>query len=241
MPIIGIVGRPEIIDGKSIIYVDENLRRIVYNSNCIPMVILPNQDIFYKETKSSDIKKLTSEEKEILKSLIDKIDGLIMPGGSRQYEYDKFIYKYALTKNIPILGICMGMQLMCNVDNELICERDVPVKNSSIINHLDLSGNLVHDVLIRKDTKLFDILKEKNIMVNSFHNYHIEKVNQLRISAISSDNYIEAVELEGYDFVIGVQWHPEKLNDDMNSKKIIDRFISVAKEVSNARSIKENI
>lgn len=240
--VIGIIGRAGMLDDRPIMYIDENFRRMIFNRNCIPLVILPSQDINYKTIESKDIHLLTIEEKQSIMDMVDLCDGIIIPGGKRQYEYDKFIYKYALSKNIPILGICMGMQIMCNVDNEQIVLSDKPIKNESNIDHNQPSKLYVHKVIIDNNSKLFDILKLNEIEVNSIHNYHIEKVNKLKVVAHSSDNYIEAVEMPNKLFVMGLQWHPEKeLEENELNIKIINSFIKAAREVSNARSIKTNI
>lgn len=240
--VIGVIGRAGLIEDRPVMYIDENFRRMIYGRGCIPLLILPSQDIDYKTIQSSDMKLLTIEEKSYIMDMVDMCDGIIMPGGNRQYEYDKFIYKYALSKNIPILGICLGMQLMCNVDNEEVVKTDKPIKNESNINHNEPDKLYAHKVTINEDSKLFNILKENEIEVNSFHNYHIENVNKLKVVARSIDNYIEAVELPNKKFVMGLQWHPEKkLETNELNVKIINSFIKAASEVSNARSIKTNI
>ena len=90
----------------------------------------------------------------------------------------------------------------------------------------DMAEELTHKVKIKKDTLLFDILKQEEIMVNSFHNYHALENNLFNVCAISEDNIIEGIELNDKKFVLGIQWHPEiSYEFDLNSKKIIDEFI----------------
>ena len=69
-----------------------------------------------------------------------------------------------------------------------------------------------HDISVVEGSKLHSILKQKKIGVNSFHHQAIDQLgNGLRITAESDDKVIEAVELEGDRFVVGVQWHPEMM------------------------------
>ena len=117
------------------------------------------------------------------------------------------------------------MQLLCLYDRSFKGE-----KNNSNINHYqDNDDDLTHRIKIKKNTKLYEILKKEEIEVNSFHNYHVaEPTEGLVINATSEDNNIEGVELKDKTFIMGIQWHPEISYDfDENSKKIIDYFIKV--------------
>jgi len=74
------------------------------------------------------------------------------------------------------------------------------------------------------------IISSSNIKVNSRHRYAITKVNNFIISSTSEDGVIESIESKDKTFVIGVQWHPEKLIDiDEPSNKLFDRFIEECK------------
>lgn len=227
-PIIGVIGRPDMAsDDDKVVCIFESTRRAIVKKNAIPFLILPNQDIEYDSYKPNEIERLTIDEKNDLKKMVDICDGLLIPGGYKWYEFDEFIYNYALLKNMPILGICAGMQMMCAIDND---EKTV-IKNNTEIDHHQREKKYVHDVLIEKDTKLFNILNETKIKVNSKHNYHANEVKKLKISAYSIDGLIEAVEYPNKDFVIGLQWHPETMLDyDINANKILDEFINKCKQ-----------
>ena len=81
---------------------------------------------------------------------------------------------------------------------------------------------------IKKDSLLYKIIGQEEIMVNSFHRYHASENAYYAVSAVSEDGYIEGLELKNKTFNLGVQWHPEiSYNFDNNSKKIIDYFIEV--------------
>ena len=159
-------------------------------------------------------------------------DALLMPGGYKWYEFDEVIYNYALEKNMPILGICAGMQMMCQIDNNKNgVEQNTIVLNETVTNHHQREVKYVHKVNIEDDTKLLDIIGQKNIDVNSKHNYHVQNISNMRISAYSEDGLIEAVEYSDKDFVIGVQWHPETMLEyDDFANKLFDEFISEANQ-----------
>ncbi len=228
-PMIGVIGRPDMAsDDDKVICIWEGTRRAIVKKGGIPFLILPTQDVEYDSLKPKDTPKLTEEEKNELKRLVDMCDGLLLPGGYKWYEFDEFIYNYALEKNMPILGICAGMQMMCRIDQNKnnIC-KDTTVRNDTTINHHQRDKKYVHNVSIIDNTILSKIIDEKEIKVNSKHNYHVSSTANLKVSAYSEDGLIEAVEYDDKDFVIGVQWHPETMLDyDENANKILDEFIN---------------
>ena len=232
-PIIGIVARTAIDDdGDKFICIWEETRRAVVKKGGIPFLIVPNQDVEYDSIRPIEVPKMTEEEISDLKSMVDMCDAILIPVGYKWYEFDEVIYNYALDKNMPILGICAGMQMMCRIDNNKnAVTEDTTVLNNTEINHHQRDTKYVHKVNIKENTKLFNIIGKKIIDVNSKHNYHVENISNLNVSAISEDGLIEAVEYGDKNFVIGVQWHPETMLDyDEYANKIFDEFINKAKE-----------
>lgn len=221
-PIIGIVGRSDLsTKNKSTICVFDNYRKAVLHYGGIPIVILPPQTIDYHEMTPKDSGSLTKEEKMILERQINLCDGIVMPGGNRRYEYDIYICNYCNKKQIPLLGICMGMQIMCTYDND-----NQNIKNKDNSHHSEQEYK--HIVTVDKDSKLFNILKETEILVNSFHNYHVANSGNYNAVAHCED-IIEAVEKKEDLFNIGVQWHPEKtFQKDINSQRLFTEFINCA-------------
>ena len=222
-PIIGIIGR--VIDNK--ICINDEIRYAVLKSGGIPFIIIPNQKQLYNKKK---IKNLKVTEKRYLKKIVNKIDGLLLQGGNTWHQYDEYIYKYALKKNIPILGICMGMQMICKIDVTNSKKNDNLEKNLTYINH-NQTKKYVHKVRILNNTNLSKIIKKDIIYVNSRHNYHVKKVNNLSVTAYSNDGFIEGVEYKNKKFVIGVEWHPESTFDnDAFSKRLFKSFIKSCKK-----------
>ena len=216
-PIIGVIGR--IYENK--IVINDEIRYAILKSGGIPHLILPNQ-LEYK-------KKLTKKEKEEVKHIVHNIDGLILQGGTKWFYFDEYIYIESLIRDIPILGICLGMQMMCKVDVDVMYG-DNTKKNETIINH-NQTKRYVHKVKILANTKLKSIIKRRKIKVNSRHNYHVNKIKNLKISAYSTDGLIEGVEYTNKRFVIGVEWHPETTyNKDIYSKRLFNAFISECKK-----------
>ena len=148
--------------------------------------------------------------------LIDLCDGVILPGGSEELYYPIKIAKYLWQIDKPTLGICLGMQNMAEALDGKIEKLANNFHNSKL--------TYVHNVNIKKNTLLNEILGTNNIVVNSRHSYHVVKTN-LTVCAYSDDCVIEAVEDSKKKFYLAVQWHPESLDNDLNSSLIIDEFI----------------
>lgn len=231
-PIIGIIARPAInFEGPNELFILEKYRTAVIKSGGIPIGILPTQDLEYEENKPSQTRKLEEKEKKDLIVQIKMCDGIILSGGNKFYEYDEFICEYAMKQDVPLLGICAGMQAMARMDNRKKYEDYRNIRNDTQINHYQMDKTYVHTVDLKQGSFLKEIIGEDSIKVNSVHNYHISKTNEFTISAVSEDGFIEAIEMKDKKFMIGVQWHPEKmLSYDKTSRKLLESFVEVCKK-----------
>lgn len=223
--VIGILARPtEDFENDKQVAVMDDYRRAVIKKGCVPYIICPLADVTYVDQNAKDIPPLTEEEKEIYRKIVDRCDGILITGGYSWYNYDEFVVRYAIEKDKPVLGICMGMQLLAALDNEESCL--MPVSNLSDFNHRQENQKYVHDVMIEEDSYLRKIVNQDRIKVNSKHRYYVSQVKQAKISAYSPDGIPEAIEFPNKKFVIGVQWHPEKMIEyDEYANKILDEFV----------------
>lgn len=199
-PIIGIINREENLQsGNKILYSYKEIIKKIKESGGIPIGIniLEEKDI-------EDLKL---------------VDGIILQGGNTYNEEEIKIVKYAYKKDIPLLGICQGMQIM----GIATCAEIKEIKN-----HMKPKINKVHKININKKSKIYEILKKEKITVNSRHNYAIKNTT-LNISGYSEDNIIEIIEDKSKKFFIGLEWHPESL-DNEDSKNIFEYFIKKAGE-----------
>lgn len=232
-PVIGIVSRVEYPGDTGKLVVNDEYRRAIVKFGGNPILILPPQIIDYGKTKCSDIPSLTDEEIEMLIQQLSMCDGIIMPGGFKMLNYDFFILDFAIKNDIPILGICLGMQVMANYKRAVWNE----INDPNGINHRVESGELVHHVNILKDSKLFSIIGESHFKVNSLHNYHVLPSEYYKTVCYSEDGLIEGIEYSGCNFNIGVQWHPEKMLDSVVSNKLFSSFINAASNYKSSLKI----
>ena len=216
--IIGIVGR--LYSGESNIICVEEIRIAVTKFDGIPILILPvdKEDLSYKNLYSE-------EEIKDLESVLSLCDGFILPGGDTWYSLDEVVIDYAIRRDKPLLAICLGMQALSKVlSGKKRMGYDNTIKNNTVINHLEPNKTYVHSVIIDKNSKLYSIIGDVEITVNSRHSYHVPELDNTLICARSSDGLIEGVELKDKKFIIGVQWHPESNLEDEHSEKLFKSF-----------------
>ena len=208
-PIIGIIMRPDkLISGNAVMCVYEDLRMSIISSGGIPLGIMPLTDNL--DDFNTDIY-----------NLIDMCDGIILQGGDEFYNYDLECLKYIYEKDIPVLGICLGMQLMGSMFSG---------KLENIAKHKYKDKKYVHKIYIDKNSKLYDIFKSDVISVNSRHISALDNTD-LDIVGLSDDNVIEAIEDKNKKFFIGVQWHPESMYSyDILECNLFDYFIDVCRK-----------
>jgi len=130
-------------------------------------------------------------------------------------DFEAGLLDYALTNELPVLGICRGMQFInCRMGGTLISD----IVSAGMSNHDALEGiDSLHAVEVRENSLLKEITGRDSGMVNSSHHQGIKEPGiGLIISAVSTDGVPEAIEWgerENKPFLLGVQWHPERMAD----------------------------
>ena len=159
-----------------------------------------------------------------------RIDGILISGGSDLHpsyytedvnyeikivERDRSGFEFAIIHEIiklkkPVLGICYGMQLI-NVAFGGSLYQDIRQQVPSAIGHREGWHTIKID-----DNKLID---RGEFKVNSSHHQAVKVIGQgLNAIAFSPDGIIEAISSGDYPFLLGVQWHPERLQDSLSEK-----------------------
>lgn len=210
---------------------------------------------------SLEIIKLSAKEHNL--EMVNGIDALVLSGGidthpkyygSNQLNYpnapavfneerDEFeikLFERAQQKNIVILGICRGMQLInCILGGDLVQDNGI----GSNLLHKNEGKDKLHEIQILPDTLLSEIAKVGLSVTNSAHHQSINKLGRgLKINAKSADGLIEGVEWADKSdkpFFLAVQWHPERmdqqaLGDSPLSKNVREKLIKELKERRNS-------
>jgi gamma-glutamyl-gamma-aminobutyrate hydrolase PuuD len=149
------------------------------------------------------------------------INGVILTGGGSLAKYggvsperdqvEKYILQWAINNDIPLLGICRGMQFLQDYF-------EIPL---DIVNgHVGIR----HKLNVKKDLKLTKFL-EKYIDVNSFHNLGTKQsTNSLLASSTSKDGVVMSLEHSNIN-VFGIMWHSERENPFKEEDKNLFRHI----------------
>ncbi|MBO7645940.1 MAG: membrane dipeptidase [Prevotella sp.] len=120
--------------------------------------------------------------------------------------------KLAFNRQIPLLGICRGMQTLAMALGGHVEQDHVSgMKHSQDADR----GEATHSVAIEKDSTLYNIYNQEELAVNSFHHQVVDNTGKFfRPVATAPDGAIEAMESTERKSVLGVQWHPEWLGED---------------------------
>ena len=251
-PIIAITGN--FVDGETRI-ADRYYKSIV-KAGGIPFIMPPLAD------------------KDVIINTLDRVDGLLLTGGGdvnplwvgeepspslrsinrERDEAELLTVSLAYNRNIPILGICRGIQVLASalggtVDQDIAeaFSASHSVNNSGQTQHAlikhsqDADRNEpTHTVKISKDTTLYSIYNTEYLAVNSMHHQAVRSGGKrFNVSAIAPDGVIEAIESNEFKPIMGVQWHPEWLEE--SGKNLFSWLVKSASEFSDAKKLHKNV
>lgn len=181
--------------------------------------------------------------------MLEMVDGLLISGGNdvspKMYgstenkcgtldlnrdAMEKCLLEKALEKDMPVLGICRGVQLM-NAALGGTLHQDLPSEGYPNHTIVDFKRNqATHTVDVKENTLLAKILGSGELGVNSFHHQAADQLaDGLEAAAVSKEGIVESVYMPGKKFVLAVQWHPEMMYDSEVHKKIFDAFIEACR------------
>ena len=206
-PVIGLTGNY----GELACKLNEGYYKSIWRAGGVPVIIPPIADT------------------DVLINTLEHIDGLLLTGGADfnplyageepsprlggiNAERDLpelLIAQLAYNRQIPMLGICRGIQTLAMALGGKVQQDISDVAQIRHSQDADRSEP-THSVTIEPDSTLFNIYNKEKLFVNSFHHQAVsDSGERFRVTARSADGIIEAIESREYKSIIGVQWHPE--------------------------------
>lgn len=165
------------------------------------------------------------------------LDGLILVGGrdipphvygesahptvdslsTQRFWFESRLISVWLTRNKPLFGICLGCQFT-NVMSGGTLIQDIPSEIGDAVVHRQ-EGGAQHRITIDTESRLYSILGQESIVVNSYHHQAVDTVGKhLTVAARAPDGVIEALEFTSDRFGLFVQWHPERMDTEHRTK-----------------------
>ncbi len=212
-PVIGITGNYGELECK----LAETYYKSVIKAGGVPVIIPPSADT------------------DTIVNTLSRIDGLLLSGGgdfnplycgeepspklhsiNRERDLPELlITRLAYNRQIPMLGICRGIQTLAMALGGRV-EQDIEPK-ATVKHSQDADrSEPTHTVNIESDTILHSIYGTSSIAVNSFHHQVVAETGEkFKVTATSVDGFIEAIESREFKSIMGVQWHPECLDDGL--------------------------
>jgi putative glutamine amidotransferase len=188
-------------------------------------------------------------------ALLDRVDGLLFSGGPDldpaaygqaphpelgpdvdrvSDEYELALLRGAGERDLPMLGICRGMQAL-NVARGGTLHQHLP--EITALEHRQGHEPFApaHAAVVERDTLLHDLTGASALAVNSFHHQAADAVGAgLEVCARASDGTVEALWDPGARFCLGVQWHAELLTHHTRHAAIIDGLVRAARGAERA-------
>lgn len=173
----------------------------------------------YFEKKKIKFNLLPNSERLSKNYLNDKIDLIILPGGNNiddklksakvRLNIEKKLIEFSIKKNIPLLGICRGMQVI----NYFFGGTQKKIKG-----HMRTK----HNIICKNDFFL-----KKKFKVNSFHNYGITKKTiskNFDVFVCDLNDNVEMIKHKKYH-IYGIMWHPEREKNYIHLNYIINKIL----------------
>lgn len=177
---------------------------------------------------------------------VSLLDGLVLSGGTHVHpsrfgqqpqvtanydpardETDQRLLTEGEALKLPVLGICRGAQFINVYRGGTLCQNVTPLRINTRHRPLLLP---LQTVRLVHDTRLGRLLHGPQIGANRIHSQAIKRLGQdLRVSAIDNDLFVQAIENTRGQWLMGIQWHPEYLLYHSGHRRIFSHFVHAAR------------
>jgi len=224
-----------------------------------PTETVPRTYVEAVEAAGGAVWILPNAEPEAANSYAEVLDGLLLTGGDDPHPHlfgeephphiervderrDRFeiaLLHAAARRDLPVLGVCRGAQLM-NLARGGDIYQDIASQTGSRLRHAQtrIDDGPWHGVELTAGSRLASILGVTTLATNSFHHQAVRRVGEGLVACARTplDGLIEAVEDPRREFFIGVQWHPElaALRGDPGGKALFAAFLAGARAAREA-------
>jgi len=182
--------------------------------------------------RAGGLPMLLPHQPELVEATLDLIDGLLISGGAfdidpalfgagdrhdsvvckrRRTDFELALLRGALARDLPVLGICGGEQLLAVVLGGTLIQH-IPDEVAEALAHEQAGSpdQPGHEVETVAGTRLAAIAGPRRFPVNSTHHQAVKAVGPgCVVNALAADGVIEGIEVSCHRFRLGVQWHPE--------------------------------
>lgn len=216
-PIIGLAGNlleERNSSGIERSYVNDDYVAATARSGAIPLILPLVRDL------------------RLVERQMEGIHGLLVPGG---YDVDPLLYgeeprarlgyvyrdtdlfqletiRLALKRRMPVLAICKGIQLLNVLCGGTLNQDLSEVPGKPLKHDQEMKRSVPSHTVTAEEGSIVRRLLGASFPTNSFHHQTLKEIGEgLRVTARSADGAVEAVEMDGFPFVVGVQWHPEMM------------------------------
>jgi putative glutamine amidotransferase len=143
---------------------------------------------------------------------------------------EKSLLEQALAQDLPVLGICRGMQMFNVVHGGTLFQHLSHYRDHQV--YLKDKSIPAHNILIKESSKLHAVLGTERAAVNSRHHQAVDRPGHgLVITALAEDGTVEALENPEKKFALAVQWHPEdQVPGDLLQQKLFHEFVAIARQ-----------
>jgi putative glutamine amidotransferase len=197
---------------------------------------------------------LFDSDEATLRAVYDRLDGVLLAGGvdmephtfgepphprlgrtdHARDDVELALARWAITEGKPLLGLCRGHQVI-NVALGGTLYQDIEEQLPDAMRHDYFPGfprdYLAHEIAVTPGTRLHAAAGASPMSVNSMHHQAVKTLAPgLVVSARAPDGVIEAIEGEGENYLVGVQWHPEVFEHrDERTQRLFQSFVHAAK------------